>query len=64
MGVSLVPALTSSPITSVNSNMGEEGERVSGNNSGLDGVGGGHVGEGESSKVIISEGDGDSSSRL
>lgn len=44
--------------------MGEEGERVSGNNSGLDGVGGGHVGEGESSKVIISEGDGDSSSRL
>ena len=40
-GVSLVPAVTSSFIWSVNSKRGEEGERVTGEESDLDGVWGG-----------------------
>lgn len=44
-GVSLVPAMTSSFIWSVNSRMGEEGERVTGEKSDLDGVRRGEGGE-------------------
>ena len=40
-GVSLVPTMTSSFIWSVNSKRGEEGERVTGEESDLDGVWGG-----------------------
>lgn len=60
--MSLVPAVTSSFIWSVNSKRGEEGERVTGEESDLDGVRGGEGGE--SSKVEVGDGGEDSSSRL